>query len=132
MSLFKSALRIGGLALLAAVLAVLATVALSGAASAGEYGALAAGIDGGTVGVGYSTNYANQGAADARAVEECSQRSRNCSVVSRFWNGGCGYITTATGSGTCYGFGATPATALSQCEARGCSCNAPVGGCTAR
>ncbi len=102
----------------------------SGSAHAGNYGSLAAGISGDQVGVGYATNYSTQDGADTRALEECSARSKNCHVVSRFWNGGCGYITTATQNGTCYGYGSTPAIARSECESRGCSCNPPIGGCT--
>jgi hypothetical protein len=97
----------------------------------GNYGATAAGISGDKVGVGYSTNYSTQSAADARALKECEARSNNCKVMGRFWNGGCGYITTASSDGTCYGYGATAAEALSECQSRGCKCQTPIGGCTA-
>ena len=96
----------------------------------GYYGAAAAGIEGSHVGVVYSTNYRSPGAADAKALQECSTRTQNCQIVTCFWNGGCGYITTASSRGTCYGYGPTPDIALSQCQARGCACNTPVGGCT--
>jgi hypothetical protein len=96
----------------------------------GNYGATAAGISGDNVGVGYATNYPTQSAADAKALKECEARTNNCQVVGRFWNGGCGYITTATSNGTCYGYGATPDIALSECQSRGCSCQTPIGGCT--
>ena len=97
----------------------------------GNYGATAAGISGDKVGVGYSTNYSTQSAADARALKECEARTNNCKVMGRFWNGGCGYITTASSDGTCYGYGATAAEALSECQSRGCKCQTPIGGCTA-
>jgi hypothetical protein len=127
MSQFKSTFRMAGIGLIAS----LAVFALSGVAHAGDYGATAAGINGNQVGVGYSTNYPSQDAADTKAMEECSTRTQNCQVVYRFWNGACGYITTAASNGTCYGFGSSPAIALSECQSRGCSCNQPIGGCTA-
>ncbi|HTV36219.1 MAG TPA: DUF4189 domain-containing protein [Xanthobacteraceae bacterium] len=102
----------------------------AGIAHAGNYGATAAGIDGGQVGVGYANNYPNQSEADAVAIRQCEERSSNCRVVGRFWNGGCGYITTAASRGTCYGYGRTPEIARSECEARGCTCQTPVGGCS--
>ncbi|MGP0061160.1 MAG: DUF4189 domain-containing protein [Beijerinckiaceae bacterium] len=113
-----------------ALLVCLATFVLSDVACADEYGAIAAGIIGNRVGVGYSTNYPTQFAADRKALQQCEARSSNCHVVSRFSNGGCGYVTTAISSGTCYGYGATPGIALDQCQSRGCSCHEPVGGCT--
>ena len=127
MSRFKSTIRTGQIVLFMGF----ATFALSDAARAGDYGATAAGINGNQVGVGYSTNYPSQDAADTKAMEECSTRTQNCQVVYRFWNGACGYITTAASNGTCYGFGSTPDIALSECQSRGCSCSTPIGGCTA-
>jgi hypothetical protein len=113
------------------LIASLAVFALSGLAHAADYGAAAAGINGNQVGVGYSTNYPTQDAADTKALEECSGRTQNCQIVYRFWNGACGYITTAASNGTCYGFGSSPDIALSECQSRGCSCSTPIGGCTA-
>jgi Domain of unknown function (DUF4189) len=127
MSQFKSTFRFVRVGLIAS----LAAFALCGVAHAGDYGATAAGINGNQVGVGYSTNYPSQDAADTKAMEECSTRTQNCQVVYRFWNGACGYITTAASNGTCYGFGSTPDIALSECQSRGCSCSTPIGGCTA-
>jgi WD40 repeat protein len=96
-----------------------------------NYGASAAGIDGRKVAVGSAINYPSQDAADAQAMEECSTRVRNCHVVGRFRNGGCGYISTTASGGTCYGYGPTPETAKSECESRGCGgCRTPIGGCT--
>jgi hypothetical protein len=100
-------------------------------AATGNYGATAAGISGDQVGVGYSTNYPSQSEADAKALQECEARTNNCKVVGRFLNGGCGYITTAKSSGTCYGYGSTPDLALKECQSRGCTCQTPIGGCTA-
>lgn len=97
----------------------------------GNYGATAAGINGDQVGVGYSTNYSTQSGADTKALQECEARTNNCQVVGRFWNGGCGYITTAKTNGTCYGYGSTPDIALKECQSRGCTCQTPIGGCTA-
>ncbi len=119
-------MRLGWIGLLVS----LTTFALSDVANAGDYGATAAGIIGNKVGVGYAKNYPTQSAADTRALQECEARTSNCQVVGRFWNGGCGYITTAGSNGTCYGYGATPAEALNQCQSRGCPCQKPVGGCT--
>lgn len=96
----------------------------------GSYGATAAGITGNKVGVGYSVDYPTQADADTKALQECQARSNNCTVVGRFWNGGCGYITTAVSDGTCYGYGATPSIALNECQSRGCPCQKPIGGCT--
>jgi Domain of unknown function (DUF4189) len=119
-------MRIGWIGLLVS----LTTFALADAAYAGYYGATAAGINGDHVGVGYSNNYPTQAAADAKAMQECEAQTSNCQIVGRFWNGGCGYITTAKTNGTCYGYGASPAEALSECQSRGCSCQTPVGACT--
>jgi hypothetical protein len=107
----------------------LAMLLPAGIAQAGNYGATAAGINGDEVGVGYANNYPTQSEADAIAIQQCEERSSNCRVVGRFWNGGCGYITTAT-TGTCYGYGSTPAIAKSECQSRGCTCQTPIGGCT--
>lgn len=102
----------------------------AGLAHAGNYGASAAGINGDQVGVGYANNYPSQEEADAEALQQCEQRTANCRIVGRFWNGGCGYITTTASSGTCYGYGASAAIARQECEARGCTCQTPIGGCT--
>jgi hypothetical protein len=126
MSRFKSAIQAACIALFLGLMAF----ALSGAARAEYFGATAAGISGSKVGVGYSTNYPTQAAADDKAIQECQARSNNCSVVYRFWNGACGYITTAVSNGTCYGYASTPSEALNECQSRGCTCQTPVGGCT--
>jgi tetratricopeptide (TPR) repeat protein len=42
----------------------------------------------------------------------------------------CSYITDAISSGTCFGRGATAYFAKRDCEARGCGCQTPNGGCT--
>jgi hypothetical protein len=102
------------------------------ATSTGDFGALAAGISGGVVGVGSAYNYPSLGSAESMALQECSQRTANCKVVGTFSNGGCGYITTAV-TGTCWGSGESTAIALSECQSRGCgNCQAPIGGCTKR
>jgi hypothetical protein len=109
----------------------LTTIALSGAAYADDYGASAAGISGSKVGVGYSVNFSTQAAADAKAIQECEMQTSNCQIVGRFWNGGCGYITTAASDGTCYGYGDSPATATNECQSGGCgACQTPIGACT--
>jgi hypothetical protein len=109
----------------------LATIALSGVANAGDYGASAAGISGTKVGVGFSVNYPTQAAADAKAIQECEMQTNNCQIVGRFWNGGCGYITTAASGGTCYGLGDSPANATNECQSGGCgACQTPIGACT--
>jgi hypothetical protein len=112
----------------------LAALTLAGGARADYYGATAAGIDGSAVGVGYGLDYTTQAAADEAALTECSKRVRNCAISGRFWNGGCGYITAATTEqqGTCWGAGKSPEIALQECQARGCACQTPVGGCTRR
>lgn len=105
--------------------------ASSGAARADDYGATAAGISGSRVGVGVGYNYSTQAAADAKALQECEERTNNCRIVGRFSDGGCGYITTAIRNGTCYGYGASVDEARSECQKRGCgACQPPVGSCT--
>jgi hypothetical protein len=110
----------------------LTTVALSNAARAdGYYGALASGISGSTVGVGYASDYPSQPAADAEALRKCEQITSNCTVVGRFYNGGCGYIATTASSGTCWGSGSSPSEATNECQSRGCGpCKTPIGACT--
>jgi len=109
----------------------LAATPLSGAAFADDYGALAAGISGGHVGVAFTKERPNQGAADASALKECEKITNNCQVVGRFYNGGCGFIASTASGGTCWGSGESPAVAASECKSRGCgACQTPIGGCT--
>lgn len=115
------------------VLCLVGASILAPVARADSFGSLAAGIDGGQVGVGAAEDFATPGEADVSALQSCSARVRNCGIVGRFSNGGCGYITTTPGRGTCYGYGATPEIASEECEARGCGpCQEPIGGCTRR
>jgi Domain of unknown function (DUF4189) len=126
----KAISRIGAGSLISGALAFTLLAAAHAQTVPGYYGATAVGISGNRVGVGYSTNFTTQAAADTKALQECAARTGNCQIAGRFWNGGCGYVTTAVSSGTCYGFGATATAALLQCQSRGCTCQKPVGGCT--
>lgn len=82
------------------------------------------------VSVGTSGVKASRDEAEAEATEECLVRGfSECHVVSSF-SVGCGYITTGTnGSEAGWGSGPSAQEALNSCEARGLSCDTPVGGC---
>ena len=107
-----------------------AMLAMADVARSDDFGALAVGVSGTHLGTAVVLNYPNQSAADSSAIKECEARASNCRVVGRFSNGGCGYVALAGENAACWGSGATPVTAISECQSKGCGvCRAPIFGC---
>ena len=97
-----------------------------------QFGSLAAAIffDGtgnnAVAGVGFAASLDD---ADERAIKNCEYNTGpvGCTVVFRFSQGNCGYISWAIGS---YGFGSTENEAFLECFNRGGVCQMPIGGCS--
>jgi hypothetical protein len=116
----------------AAIAALLALLGFAAPAWAQSYGATAIGMGGGRVGAGNAVDHPTQSRADDAAVRKCRETGApGCRVVGRFWNGGCGWVTTGSKpGGVCWGKGPDSAVAMSECRSRGCKCRTPIGGCT--
>ena len=91
----------------------------------------------GSMGVATAVSGINdsQTESDTEAVQSCEEKTagrHRCTVIYRFWNGACGYVSIAQDNtpGNCAGVSGTMSGAVQQCKQRGCKCEPAIGRCS--